>query len=403
MKWRYVKLSEVADIERDGIASDAISTGTLYLGLEHIEAGGTILGAATVEAGDLASTKFRFSSKHVLYGKLRPYLAKIAMPDFDGICSTDIVPIMPGPRLDRSFLTHFLRQPAMVEFANSRATGANLPRLSPKALADFEIPLPPLGEQKRIAAILDQADDLRRKRQRALDRLNQLGQAIFIEMFGDPSEDRYSSRVTTIGSALDAGIIVAIQDGNHGEKHPKVSDFVSEGIPFVMANCMVDGELRLEKSYKLDPTWRKTLRVGFAKSLDVLISHKGTIGQTAVVPEDVDQLILSPQVTYYRLSRSIDPYFLQAYFNSAPFLRAMKKDSVQSTRAYIGIMRQRELPILIPALEEQIKFRSKVLKIREIRADALAAVSAHLSLFDSLQAKAFNGELTASSQNEAAA
>lgn len=86
MTWRSVKLSEVADIERDGIASDAIETGTRYLGLEHIEAGGKILRAATVDAGDLASTKFRFTSRHVLYGKLRPYLAKIATPDFDGIC-----------------------------------------------------------------------------------------------------------------------------------------------------------------------------------------------------------------------------------------------------------------------------------------------------------------------------
>jgi type I restriction enzyme S subunit len=203
MTWRSAKLSEVADIERDGIASDAIETGTRYLGLEHIEAGGKILGAATVDAGDLASTKFRFTSRHVLYGKLRPYLAKIATPDFDGICSTDIVPIMPGPRLDRSFLTHFLRQPSMIEFANSRTTGANLPRLSPKALADFEIPLPPLEEQKRIAAILDQADDLRRKRQRALDRLNQLGQAIFIEMFGDPATNPKGFDTKSLGEIIE--------------------------------------------------------------------------------------------------------------------------------------------------------------------------------------------------------
>lgn len=189
MSWAQAKLRDVATIERDGIASNAIIAGTNYLGLEHIESGGKILGAATVDAGDLASTKFRFTKHHVLYGKLRPYLAKIATPDFDGICSTDIVPIMPGPKLDRSFLTHFLRQPAMIEFANSRTTGANLPRLSPKALADFEIPLPPLDEQKRIAAILDQADELRRKRKRAIDRLNQLGQAIFHEMFGDPASN----------------------------------------------------------------------------------------------------------------------------------------------------------------------------------------------------------------------
>ncbi|RTR12758.1 restriction endonuclease subunit S [Azospirillum griseum] len=307
--------------------------------------------------------------------------------------------MVPGPKLDASFLYWWLKcHRAQLE---QLGNGATFKEVSKAVVERIEIPLPPLEEQKRIAAILDQADDLRRKRQRALDRLNQLGQAIFVEMFGDPTEDRYSSKVTSIGSAQDAGIIVAIQDGNHGEKHPKVSDFVSEGIPFIMANCMLDGELKLENSYKLDPIWRKKLRVGFARPLDVLISHKGTIGQTAVVSEDVDQLILSPQVTYYRPSRSLDSYFLQSYFESLPFQRAIKNNSFQSTRAYIGITRQRELPILIPALEEQIKFRTRVLKIREIRAKALAAASAQLSLFNSLQARAFNGELTASSLKKA--
>lgn len=86
---RTVALGRVAEIERDGIAPDKIQSGTPYLGLEHIESGGRILSFEPVDEGELASTKFRFGPDHVLYGKLRPYLAKIAMPDFEGICSTD--------------------------------------------------------------------------------------------------------------------------------------------------------------------------------------------------------------------------------------------------------------------------------------------------------------------------
>lgn len=182
---RIIPLGEAAIIERSGVAPDKIKAGTCYLGLEHIASGGDIVEVARVDPGDLASTKFAFGPEHVLFGKLRPYLAKIALPDFEGVCSTDIVPIRPGPHLDRRYLAHFLRQPRMVDFAASRATGVNLPRLSPKALAELDIPLPPLEEQKRIAAILDQADTLRRLRRRAVDRLNTLGQSIFQEMFGD--------------------------------------------------------------------------------------------------------------------------------------------------------------------------------------------------------------------------
>jgi type I restriction enzyme S subunit len=145
----------VATIERYAIQPEAISQGTAYLGLEHIERGGAILGAKSVDEGELASSKFRFTERHLLYGKLRPYLAKIACPDFSGICSTDILPILPGPDLERRFLCYFLRQPTMVDYANSRAAGVNLPRLSPSALAEFEIPLPPIAEQRRIADVLD--------------------------------------------------------------------------------------------------------------------------------------------------------------------------------------------------------------------------------------------------------
>jgi type I restriction enzyme S subunit len=114
-----------------------LPTARFIVGLENIESGGSFVNVRTVANGELASNKFTFTERHVLYGKLRPYLAKIARPSFDGICSTDILPILPGPELDRDYLTHFLRQPTMIELANSRAAGANLPRLSPKALAEF--------------------------------------------------------------------------------------------------------------------------------------------------------------------------------------------------------------------------------------------------------------------------
>ncbi len=142
---KTVALSDVAVIEREIIDSTAIKTGTLYVGLENIESGGRFVGVRPVDAGELASSKFAFTPQHLLYGKLRPYLAKIARPDFEGICSTDILPVLPGPDLDRSYLAWLLLAPEMVALANSRATGANLPRLSPTALAELRIPLPPRG------------------------------------------------------------------------------------------------------------------------------------------------------------------------------------------------------------------------------------------------------------------
>jgi type I restriction enzyme S subunit len=184
--WQRAALGEVAEIERDGVQPDQIEAGTTYVGLEHIASDGTFDDPGPVEAGELASTKFRFSNHHLLYGKLRPNLAKIACPDFSGICSTDILPIRPGPHVARRYLFHFLRRPEMIAYATSRAVGINLPRLSPAVLEAVELPLPPLSEQRRIADILDRADSLRAARRGALAKLDALTQAIFTEMFGDP-------------------------------------------------------------------------------------------------------------------------------------------------------------------------------------------------------------------------
>ena len=184
--WPKVALREVATIERSSLQPEKIKTGTTYVGLEHIESGGAFVNLKPVDAGALASSKFQFTERHLLYGKLRPYLAKIACPDFTGICSTDILPILPSQKIERHFLFHFLRQPSMVDYANSRTVGVNLPRLSPSTLAEFEIPLPPLAEQRRIAEVLDRAEALRTKRRAALAQLDSLTQSLFLDLFGDP-------------------------------------------------------------------------------------------------------------------------------------------------------------------------------------------------------------------------
>lgn len=174
MTWPTVSLGEVAKVERRSIQPGDIPDDTWYMGLEHIESGGRILGRQRAGDADLKSSKFQFGPQHVLYGKLRPYLAKIATPDFGGVCSTDILPVRPGALLDRSYLTHYLRQKEVVDLANSRSAGANLPRLSPSALEKIPVLMPPLNEQRRIAGILDQAGSICAKRQQSLNDLRAL-------------------------------------------------------------------------------------------------------------------------------------------------------------------------------------------------------------------------------------
>jgi type I restriction enzyme S subunit len=110
-----------------------------------------------------------------------------------------------------------------------------------------------------------------------------------------------SARKLKIQDLVDTDAVLEIQDGNHGEKHPKSSDYVGEGIPFIMAKNVSQGSVDLISCKFLPREKADKLRIGFAKSGDVLLTHKGTVGHVAVVPEVHPYIMLTPQVTYYRV------------------------------------------------------------------------------------------------------
>lgn len=199
MRWPSVALGEVATLDRHVVAPHDIRAGTYYVGLENVRRGGQLTDVATTVEGQIQSAKHRFGPHHVLYGKLRPNLAKFARPDFSGVCSTDILPISPGERLDRDYLAHFPSTPETVAWATSRASGANLPRLSPGQLAECALPLPPMQEQRRIAAVLDRADALRAQRLRSSVLVEQLGRSAFLQAFGDPRANPRNWPIQSLG------------------------------------------------------------------------------------------------------------------------------------------------------------------------------------------------------------
>jgi type I restriction enzyme S subunit len=172
--WEVLKLSQIAIIERNGIDASSIESGTTYIGLENIQQGGDFLNVGTVEQGELASNKFRFTNQHLLFGKLRPYLCKIARPNFHGICSTDILPILPQTNMNREYLLSVLRHPHFVDMATSLSTGANLPRLSPTELGKFPIPLPPFPLQQSFARQIEELETIKTRARAQLLELDAL-------------------------------------------------------------------------------------------------------------------------------------------------------------------------------------------------------------------------------------
>ncbi|AWT27431.1 hypothetical protein Csp1_26880 [Corynebacterium provencense] len=385
--WRWAKLGEVAEIVRAGVKPEDMSGDEPYLGLDCIAAGGAIERWTTTGAEKVTSNKFTFSQEHVLMGKLRPYLGKIALPEKGGLCSTDIIPILPGEDLDRRFLGHWLRTDVMVEEANKVATGANLPRISPKAIEQLDIPLPPLPEQGRIVEILDAANSLSEVNNKTVSDLQSTVPSLYVSRFG---KIPLTSTVTEVAVQIKG----SIRTGPFGSQLKK-EEYTTEGVSVlgldnVVGNVFSWGQRRYISSEKYESLKRYTVFPG-----DVLISIMATTGRCVVVPEDIPVAINTKHICAITSDRSIIlPEFLRATFlwNSEvrAYLSRQTKGAIMSG-LNMGIIKK--MPVPVPSMSDQMDF---VRQIRSIQhnmdlLDKRAAVCSELFL--SLQSRAFRGEL----------
>lgn len=193
-----------------------------------------------------------------------------------------------------------------------------------------------------------------------------------------------SFELTTVGDLVKRGVLERPIDGNHGEIHPKSADFVAEGVPFVMASDLKNGRVDYTSCAFITERQADSLRKGFAKNGDVLLTHKATIGETAIVAYDKHPYImLTPQVTYYRVKDRavLSNRYLKAYFDSSLFQQTLQMLAGSgSTRAYLGITEQHRLPIILPPPEKQ----EKIAAILATLDDLIANNQRRIALLESM-------------------
>jgi type I restriction enzyme S subunit len=156
--WAWVRLGNVVDYgSSDKSESGAIPEEAWLLDLEDIEKDTSrLIQRKTFRDSPSKSTKTAFAGGDVLYGKLRPYLNKVIVADASGYCTTEIIPIRAFGFIDPMYLCYALRRPQFIAYANSKSYGMNLPRLGTEDARRAPFPLPPLAEQKRIVAKVDE-------------------------------------------------------------------------------------------------------------------------------------------------------------------------------------------------------------------------------------------------------
>ena len=254
--------------------------------------------------------------------------------------------------------------------------------LSLSQIGELRIELPPLTEQRRIAAILDQADALRVKRREAFAELDQLTQSIFIEMFGDLYLNTQGYPVSHLGHLCD------VRDGTHDSP-----EFVSEGYPLVTTKNLRSGQIDFtgvslisEEDY-LAINKRSKVDKG-----DILMPMIGTIGNPVLVDANPAFAIKNVALIKF-LNSSPDRQFILNFLGGECFDKLVAKKNKGGTQKFLALGDIRSLPVPIPPENLQKKFATLIADLNAHAAKQQLSLTEHDTLFSSLQHRAFRGEL----------
>ncbi len=303
--------------------------------------------------------------------------------------------ILPNDEIDLDYLNYSLMS---VDF-KKYVQGAAIPHIYFKDYKNEPFLWMPLPEQKRVVAILDKAFDAianaKANAELNIKNANELFESYLQEVFENRGGDWVKVKLDKL---LEDGWIISHLDGNHGGDYPKREEFISDGVPYISANCLKGTNIDFTLAKFLSPTKAATFRKGVAINNDVLFAHNATVGPVALLQTDEEKVILGTSLTYYRCNTQyILPEYLANYMRSKEFKLQYEIVMRQSTRNQVPITKQREFYHIIPPIEFQkeiiIKLEQLLEQTQKLEMIYQAKINNLEELKKSLLQKAFNGEL----------
>lgn len=439
--WVMTTLGEVVDCSK-AKAEPGERDDAPYLGLEHIESGTCrILGQGV--GSEVRSVKNVFQAGDILYGKLRPYLNKVCRPAFDGICSTDVLVLKPTDAIEPGYLQKLLTTQPVVEHAVANSNGINLPRTSFEGLSTFKLALPPLNEQRRIVARIEELQARSRKAREALAAvptlLEQFRQSVLASAFrGDLTASwREQHPDTEPASAL----LARIRDERRRQwqqKHPgkkyvepepvDTSDLpdlpaqwayssaeeivapgtvisygivlpgknVSEGVRYIRGQDIEDGCVLVDQLWRTTPEIAAKHERSSLQAGDVLLCIIRHL-KVAIVPEGLDGANLTQGTVRLRPSEATTAQFLAGFLASPTAQGWMKARYFGMAMPRINVEDARAIPIPVCPLAEQQEIVRQLSvweqRFQQVRSEVERSQEDQDRLTQAILAQAFRGEL----------
>ncbi|MDA8328611.1 MAG: restriction endonuclease subunit S [Betaproteobacteria bacterium] len=297
-------------------------------------------------------------------------------------CNQAIAIVRPTDRVYRPYLRHWLEcNDAQSQMRGSTVMGT-IQNLSLAQIGSLRVPLPPLPKQRRIAAILDQADALRAKRREALAQLDSLIQSTFIEMFGDLTKNPKNFSVQSFGNICD------VRDGTHDS--PK---YVSSGFPLVTTKNLRNGKIDFSGVNLIsEADYHAINKRSKVNKGDILMPMIGTIGNPILVDEQLDFAIKNMALIKFT-NNSPQRQFILGFLKSKCFKRLVVSKNKGGTQKFLALGEIRALPIPVPPQPLQKTFSDVIEMIQQHASKFTNSLTELDILFASLQHRAFRGEL----------
>ena len=264
------------------------------------------------------------------------------------------------------YLHYYIQSPRFSVQVSNNTAGSVRKSLNFNAFEHFDYVYPESKpEQKKIVEVLASVDEEIEKTKEVIKTTEKLKKGLMQHLFTrgighakfkptELGEIPESWEVRTLQKLLDKKFVVSHLDGNHGGLYPRTTEFVQQGVPYLSANCIENGVINFSKAKFLTEQRAGKFVKGVAKDGDILFAHNATVGPVAKLNTDLDYVILSTTLTYYRTDENyLKSEYLLYFLQSPLFVNQYEKVMSQSTRNQVPITMQRKFLHALPPVYEQ--------------------------------------------------
>ena len=359
--WTRVAFGDVVRLSKARVADPEAAGIERVVGLEHIEPGHLrIRRWGDVADGTTFTTLFK--AGQVLFGKRRAYQRKVAVADFEGVCSGDIYVLEPAnDRLMPELLPFLCQTDAFFDHAVGTSAGSLSPRTNWTSLASFEFLLPPIQEQARLVEALSAVQETADQFKNAIQAGEVLIEAALADAFRKGSKSRPLAEWCR--NLITYGIVQAGPD-------------IPNGIPYIRVSDMTDvDELSLDGMLRTSPEIAHKYRRSMVKAGDLVIALRGPVGLTRVVPLSLDGANLTQGTARISVSEGNSTDYVRWALRSPLVKHEYSSHAKGSTFAEISLEALRKLPIPIATIDEQRAVSERLAAISSAAASARKRLS----------------------------